>query len=74
MCRFSDADYAVTAASDIQEMLQNRPAEKGFKIQVRIGLHTGQALIREDGDVFGDAVNIAASVTAIAMGGQIITT
>jgi adenylate cyclase len=74
MCRFSDADYAVTAASDIQEMLQNRPAEKGFKVQVRIGLHMGQALIREDGDVFGDAVNIAARVTAIAMGGQIITT
>lgn len=74
MCRFSDADHAVTTASVIQEMLQNRPAENGFKIQVRIGLHMGQALIREDGDVFGDAVNIAARVTAIAKGGQIITT
>ena len=74
LCRFSDADHAVTAARVIQERLQNRPAENGFKTQVRIGLHMEQALIREDGDVFGDAVNIAARVTAIAMGGQIITT
>ena len=74
MCHFSDANQAVTTASVIQEILQNRPAENGFKIHVRIGLHRGQVLVREDGDVFGDAVNIAARVTAIAMGGQIITT
>lgn len=73
MCRFSDADQAFSTATVIQERLQNRPAENSFKIEVHIGLHTGRALIREDGDVFGDAVNIAARVTNIARGGQIIT-
>ena len=74
MCRFGNANNALTAANSIQEMLQKRQPDNGIKIQVRIGLHMGQALIREDGDVFGDAVNIAARVTAIARGGQIITT
>ena len=52
LCRFRDADHTVTAARVIQERLQNRPAENGFKTQVRIGLHMGQALIREDGSVW----------------------
>ncbi|MCW8956355.1 MAG: FHA domain-containing protein [Gammaproteobacteria bacterium] len=74
MCRFSKPDHAFTTASVIQEMLQNRPKVSGVKVRVRIGMHTGQALIRQDGDVFGDAVNVAARVTAIAKGNQIITT
>lgn len=74
MCRFSKADDAFTAASVIQETFLNHPTISGFKIRIRIGMHTGQALLREDGDVFGDAVNVAARVTAIAKGNQIITT
>lgn len=74
MCRFSKVDNAFITASVIQELLQNRPRVAGSKIRVRIGMHTGQALLREDGDVFGDAVNVAARVTAIAKGNQIITT
>lgn len=74
MCHFSKADYAFTTASVIQEMLQNRPKVNGIKVKVRIGMHTGQALLREDGDVFGDAVNVAAHVADIARGSQIITT
>ena len=74
MCRFSEADQAFTAASIIQDSLQKRPADQGVKINVRIGLHTGQVLIRKDGDVFGDAVNVAARVAAIARGSQILTT
>ncbi len=74
MCCFERADQAFTTANLIQETLQHRPPENGIKIHVRIGLHTGQALIKEDGDVFGDAVNVAARVAAIAKGDQIITT
>ncbi|MCW9013783.1 MAG: adenylate/guanylate cyclase domain-containing protein [Gammaproteobacteria bacterium] len=74
MCVFKTADQALTAASIIQEMLKKRPTENGFKIRVRIGFHLGQALVRDDGDVFGDAVNVAARVAGIAQGNQIITT
>ena len=74
MCRFNEADHAFTAASSIQDRLQKRPADQGVKINVRVGLHTGQVLIKQDGDVFGDAVNVAARVAAIARGSQILTT
>ncbi|MFW2372091.1 MAG: adenylate/guanylate cyclase domain-containing protein [Gammaproteobacteria bacterium] len=74
MCRFHKADNAFITASVIQEMLQNRPKVNGAKVLVRIGMHTGQALLREDGDVFGDVVNVASRVVAIAKGNQIITT
>ena len=74
MCRFNEADQAFTTASIIQDRLQKRPADLGVKINVRVGLHTGLVLIREDGDVFGDAVNVAARVAAIARGSQILTT
>src|SRR5262249_40018079 len=40
-------------------------------LRVRVGLHTGEAELR-DGDYFGTAVNRAARLTAIAHGGQVL--
>jgi len=40
---------------------------------VRIGLHHGSAL-EENGDVYGDAVNVAARMTSLAKREQIVTT
>jgi adenylate cyclase len=40
---------------------------------VRVGMHTGQAVER-DGDWFGSAVNLAARVTGVAGGGQVLLT
>ena len=40
---------------------------------VRVGLHHGPAVER-DGDYFGAAVNVAARVSALAAGGEVLTT
>ena len=40
---------------------------------VRVGLHHGPAVER-DGDYFGAAVNVAARVSSIASGGEVLTT
>ena len=40
---------------------------------IRVGVEFGPAMPRE-GDLFGDAVNVAARMAAIAKDGQIITT
>lgn len=72
MCRFDNEDAAVEAACNIQELLEQCSASEALP-SVRIGLHHGMA-IEKEGDVFGDAVNVAARVTAIAKGKQIITT
>ena len=75
MCTFPGADDSANAATEMQETLEdaNDMREEGPKIKVRIGMHFGPALL-EGGDVFGDAVNVAARMAAQAKGGQIITT
>lgn len=76
MCTFPTADDAASAASDMHEDLEEinetQDANKP-QIKIRIGMHFGPALL-EGGDVFGDAVNVAARMAAQAKGGQIITT
>ncbi|SVE29524.1 uncharacterized protein METZ01_LOCUS482378, partial [marine metagenome] len=75
MCTFPEADDSANAATEMHETLEdaNDMREEGPKIKVRIGMHFGPALL-EGGDVFGDAVNVAARMAAQAKGGQIITT
>ena len=49
------------------------PPVSGVSLAIRVGLHWGPAL-EENGDVFGDTVNIAARMVALAKAGQILTT
>jgi adenylate cyclase len=75
MCTFPEAEDSANAATEMHETLEdaNDMREEGPKIKIRIGMHFGPALL-EGGDVFGDAVNVAARMAAQAKGGQIITT
>jgi TolB-like protein/Flp pilus assembly protein TadD len=65
---FESAVDAVHAALAIQLELGGDP-----ELQVRIGLHLGETMFRGD-EVFGDGVNIAARVRALAEPGQILAT
>lgn len=56
LASFQSASNAVAAAQEIQR----RVTEDG-RYQVRIGIHLGE-VVTDDGDVFGDGVNIAARV------------
>ena len=72
MCVFRRADDAVLAAGEMQAQIDaSRPGK--YHVQIHIGLHYG-AVIVEDGDVFGDTVNAAAYLTAVAAAEQILTT
>jgi adenylate cyclase len=59
---FATADAACSSLTAVQIDTQ---------LDLRIGIHAG-ALIRKRGDVFGDTVNIAARLTAIARGREIV--
>ena len=48
--------------------------EHTVRIAFRIGVHCGAAIEAEDGDVFGDSVNVAARMVALAKSGQVILT
>ena len=65
MASFNSVSDAVTAAIKIQEACN---ATKDF--QLRIGIHLGEVVF-EDNDVFGDGVNIASRIQAIACPGGI---
>ena len=74
MCRFNSANDCVRAAIEIQEEISSGIQGESTPIQIKVGLHFGPAILMEDGDVFGDAVNVAARMAGIAKGSQIITT
>lgn len=73
MCVFESADAALRAARLMQEKTeeQREPGQPGLGIH--IGCHFGPVL-EKGGDLYGDAVNLAARVAGVAKVGQIITT
>jgi class 3 adenylate cyclase len=73
MCRFSLVDAAAEAAVKIQNKLDVGLVD-GVPVAVRIGFHAGPVIFKDDGDLFGDTVNVAARVAGIAKGRQIVLT
>jgi hypothetical protein len=72
MSRFLSADAAATAAVRLHEAMAMDRRLKSNNLRLRIGFHIGP-VIEEDDDLYGDAVNVAARMTAQAKAGQIIT-
>ena len=72
LAEFSSALAAVQCGIEIQEMIAKRnsvnPSQGNF--QVRIGIHAGDVVHRDD-DVIGDGVNIAARIEPLAEAGGI---
>ena len=73
MALFPTADDVVLAACEMQEEMEVKGTFGSDPIAIRIGICHGPILL-EEGDVFGDTVNLAARMTKIAFGRQIITT
>jgi TolB-like protein/class 3 adenylate cyclase/Tfp pilus assembly protein PilF len=71
---FDTAAGAVTAAlaaqREVEQSSLDVPAER--RMRFRIGVHLGDVIERPDGDLYGDGVNIAARLQALAEPGGII--
>ncbi len=72
MSCFSSADGAADAAIEMQLAIAQLPPVGNTQIGIRVGFNHGPVVERE-GDVFGDAVNLAARLAGVATKGQIIT-
>src|SRR5688572_14725212 len=72
MSAFNCADDAADAAIEMQLAISELPPVGTTTLGIRIGFNFGP-VVNRDGDVFGDAVNLAARLAAVATKGQIIT-
>ncbi len=68
---FTSAEAALRAAVEGQRALAAEPWPEGRRVQVRMGIHTGDAAV-VDGDLVGIEINRAARIAAAANGGQIV--
>ena len=71
MLTFRSVRLALTFAESVQRKLA-RQDHGGEVIRVRMGLHTGEAIIDASGDVFGRHVIKAARIANLAAGGQVL--
>ena len=68
---FEMAPNSVAAAVDIQRAFAEEPWTTEDPLRIRMGLHTGNADLRE-GDYYGSAVNRCARVRSLGHGGQVL--
>lgn len=68
---FDRPSGAAAAAVELQEAIRREPWALADPMRIRIALHTGEVEFR-DGDYFGRAVNRAARLRSLALGGQIL--
>ncbi|MEN9216220.1 MAG: adenylate/guanylate cyclase domain-containing protein [Gloeomargarita sp. HHBFW_bins_162] len=73
MMRFPNPSLAAQAAFEMQDQAAqfflNRKVVSGLKV----GFNHGAVIEQEDGDIFGDAVNVAARMVQLAKRNQILT-
>src|ERR1700733_8253437 len=68
---FERPSAAAAAAIELQDGIFHEPWGLQYPMRIRVALHTGEVELR-DGDYFGRAVNRAARLRSLAMGGQIL--
>ncbi|MEB3067809.1 BTAD domain-containing putative transcriptional regulator [[Mycobacterium] vasticus] len=68
---FERPSAAAAAALELQDAILHEPWALREPMRIRIALHTGEVELR-DGDYFGRAVNRAARLRSLAVGGQIL--
>jgi class 3 adenylate cyclase len=72
MAAFAKPEYAMKAAVAMQQsMAMERQGDDSFRIRIRIGVHTGDAIVEKE-DVYGDLVNVASRVEALGKGNEIL--
>ena len=72
LAEFASPVKAVRCAIDVQHGMSDRNASvpHGQRIEFRIGINLGDVIV-EDGDIFGDGVNVAARLEGIAEPGAV---
>ncbi len=73
LAEFASPVKAVRCAIDVQHGMAERNASvpEGQRIEFRIGINVGDVVVEDDGDIYGDGVNVAARLENIAEPGAV---
>jgi class 3 adenylate cyclase len=73
---FDSPTDAVICGVQVQEVLKAHNADKPQqdKIEIRIAINAGEVAVHDDGDIYGDAVNITSRLESIAEPGAVFFT
>ncbi len=73
LAEFASPVKAVRCAIDVQYGMAERNAgvPEGQRIEFRIGINLGDVVVEDDGDLYGDGVNVAARLENIAEPGAV---
>jgi class 3 adenylate cyclase/pimeloyl-ACP methyl ester carboxylesterase len=72
LAEFPSPVEAVRCALDVQDALAAAANRESGSLQLRIGINLGDIIVEEDGDVYGDGVNVAARLQQLAEAGGIL--
>ena len=72
MLTFPSARRAVRFAIASQRALEAELKTDGRPVRVRMGMHTGEAIVDSSGDLFGRHVIVAARVANLAVGAEVL--
>lgn len=71
LVEFSSPVEAVRCAVELQEEVAAAAKESSSPFRLRIGINLGDIMVEEDGDIYGDGVNIASRLEQMASPGGI---
>ena len=71
MAVFSSADGAARAATDMQAHVSTQRTSRGAPLAIHVGFNFGP-VIEEGNDCFGDTVTVAARLSNLARGGEVL--
>ncbi len=72
LAEFPSTDLAVRAAVALNIEYADKSIASGGVHRLRIGVHVGDVAVGADGDLYGDAVNVAARIQEAAEPGQVV--
>lgn len=73
MLSFPGARMALACMVEVQrQMHQQASVDPERAVKIRVGLHTGEVLVDDGGDLFGQHVVMAARIADLASGGEVL--
>jgi adenylate cyclase len=72
LTEFPSTDLAARAAVALNIEYADKSTASGGAHRLRIGVHVGDVAVGADGDLYGDAVNVAARIQEAAEPGQVV--